>query len=64
MLGQAASWQTVCKPSLTTNDLNFVYSGPITALVLIQSGLRSIGVCALRASIRSNLRPSGAKLMR
>ena len=63
IFGQAASWQTVCNPSVETRDLNFVYSGPITALVFIHSGFRSIGVCALRASIRSNLRPSGAKLI-
>ena len=64
MLGQAASWQTVCKPSLTTSERNLVYSGPITAFVLIHSGLRSIGVCALRASMRSNFLPSGAKLIK
>ncbi len=37
-----------------------VNSGPIFALILIQGGLRSIGVSALRASIRSIRRPSGA----
>ena len=37
-----------------------MYSGPILARVLIHSGLRSIGVSALRTSRRSSLRPSGA----
>ena len=64
IFGHAASWQTVCKPSLLTNERNLVYSGPILARVLIQSGLRSIGVSVLRASMRSNLRPSGAIVMR
>src|SRR3954454_21522635 len=59
MLGQAASSQTVCRPSRRTRPLSSVYSGPITALVLIQDGLRSIGVWALRTSRRSILRPSG-----
>ena len=36
-----------------------MYSGPIFALVLIHSGLRSIGVSALRTSRRSSLRPAG-----
>src|SRR5206468_3805031 len=36
-----------------------VNSGPIFALILIQGGLRSIGVSALRASMRSKRRPSG-----
>ena len=34
------------------------------ARVLIHSGLRSIGTAALRASIRSNGRPSGASVIR
>ena len=34
-----------------------MYSGPIFARVLIHSGLRSIGVSALRTSRRSSLRP-------
>src|SRR4051812_17742486 len=58
MLGQPASWQTVCRPSLFTSWRNSVYCGPITARVLIQAGLRSIGVWALRASMRSSLRPA------
>ncbi|GAA2732067.1 hypothetical protein GCM10009867_07170 [Pedococcus aerophilus] len=37
-----------------------MYSGPIFAVVRIHSGLRSIGVSALRASTRSMRRPSGA----
>src|SRR3954465_11386831 len=57
MLGQPASWQTVCRPSLFTSWRSSVYSGPITARVLIHSGLRSMGVWALRASMRSSLRP-------
>ena len=60
MLGQPASWHTVCRPSGFTRPLSSVYSGPILARVLIHSGLRSIGVCALRTSRRSSLRPSGA----
>ncbi|CAB4610664.1 unannotated protein [freshwater metagenome] len=64
ILGHAASWQTVCRPSLLTSERRRVYSGPIFARVLIHSGLRSIGVSVLRASIRSNLRPSGAIVMR
>ena len=36
------------------------YAGPIVALVRIHSGLRSIGVCALRASRRIIRRPCGA----
>ena len=59
MFGQAASWQTVCKPSVFTSVRRRVYSGPIFARVLIHSGLRSIGVSALRASMRNNLRSSG-----
>src|SRR3954453_9879905 len=57
MLGQPASWQTVCSPSDLTSDWSAVYSGPILARVLIHSGLRSMGVCALRTSRRSSLRP-------
>src|SRR3954454_14555739 len=60
MLGQPASWQTVCRPSLFTRFCIFVYSGPIFARVLIHSGLRSMGVWLLRTSRRSILRPSGA----
>ena len=60
MLGQPASWHTVCNPSRETSPRNWVYSGPILALTLIHGGLRSIGVSALRASIRSMRRPSGA----
>src|SRR5664279_3314268 len=60
MFGQAASWQTVCRPSRFTSAWRAVYCGPMVARVLIHSGLRSIGVAALRASMRSSLRPSGA----
>src|SRR3978361_1016085 len=60
MLGQPASSHTVCRPSRLTSPLSSLYSGPMTARVLIHSGLRSIGVCALRTSRRSSLRPSGA----
>src|SRR5450432_564387 len=60
MLGQPASSQTVCRPSRLTRLLSSLYSGPITARVLIHSGLRSIGVWLLRTSRRSSLRPSGA----
>src|SRR3981189_1872335 len=59
MLGQPASWQTVCRPSRLTRPRSWVYSGPIFALTLIHGGLRSIGVSALRASMRSIRRPSG-----
>src|SRR3954469_1553819 len=59
MLGQPASWHTVCRPSRETRPRSCVYSGPIFALTLIQGGLRSIGVSALRASMRSIRRPSG-----
>src|SRR6187551_3467897 len=62
MLGQPASWQTVWSPSDFTRDCSAVYSGPIRARVLIHSGLRSMGVSALRTSSRSSLRPSGAEL--
>src|SRR5690348_1809237 len=60
MLGQPASWQTVCRPSRATRPRISVNSGPIFALILIHGGLRSIGVSALRASMRSIRRPSGA----
>src|SRR5215475_4551428 len=60
MLGQPASWQTVCSPSRWTRPRTAVNSGPIVALILIHGGLRSIGVAALRASMRSIRRPSGA----
>ena len=60
MLGQPASWQTVCRPWPFTIEWIWVYSGPIRAVVRIHSGLRSIGVSALRASTRSIRRPSGA----
>src|SRR5262249_11800043 len=59
MLGQPASWQTVCRPSRCTRPRSAVNSGPIRAFTLIQGGLRSIGVCELRASMRSRRRPSG-----
>src|SRR5262245_22884493 len=58
MLGQPASWQTVCSPSDFTRRCRAWYSGPILARVLIHSGLRSIGVSALRTSRRSSFRPS------
>src|SRR5882724_2274455 len=60
MLGQPASWQTVCRPSDFTRLCILVYSGPIFARVLIHSGLRSMGVWLFRTSRRSILRPSGA----
>ena len=59
MLGQPASWQTVCRPSDFTRFWSSVYCGPIFARVLIHAGLRSIGVSALRTSRRSSLRPAG-----
>ena len=49
---------TVCSSSDFTRLCSAVYSGPILARVLIHSGLRSIGVSALRTSRRSNFRPS------
>ncbi len=64
MLGQPASWQTVCSPSDFTSPWSSWYAGPIFARVLIHSGLRSMGVSALRTSSRSSLRPSGATLCR
>src|SRR4051794_38110458 len=63
MLGQPASSQTVCRPSRLTRLLSSLYSGPMTARVLIHSGLRSIGVWLLRTSRRSSLRPSGDTVM-
>src|SRR5690349_12066580 len=62
MLGHPADWQTVWRPSDFTRLWRAVYSGPIFALVLIHSGLRSIGVSALRTSSRSSLRPSAEGL--
>src|SRR4051812_45663167 len=59
MLGQPASSHTVCSPSRRTRLLSSVNCGPIRARVLIHGGFFSIGVSALRASTRSNLRPSG-----
>src|SRR5690606_35812008 len=64
MLGQPASWQTVCSPWFFTSEWSSVYSGPIFALILIQGGFFSMGVWLLRASIRSSLRPSGAMVTR
>src|SRR5438270_304995 len=60
MLGQPASSQTVCRPSRRTSDFSSVYSGPVFSLVLIHSGLRSIGTWLLRTSRRSSLRPAGS----
>src|ERR1700712_4371596 len=60
MLGQPASSQTVCRPSRRTSDFSSVYSGPVLSLVLIHSGLRSIGTWLLRTSRRSSLRPAGS----
>src|SRR3954447_4624398 len=60
MFGQPASWQTVCSCSDFTSFCSAWYSGPIFARVLIHSGLRSIGVSALRTSSLSSFRPSGA----
>src|SRR3954465_1926889 len=57
MLGQPASSQTVCSPSRFTSALSSVYSGPISARVLIHDGFFSMGVCALRTSRRNILRP-------
>src|SRR5674536_400451 len=62
MLGQPASSHTVCSPSRRTRDFSSVNSGPIRARVRIHSGFFSIGVAELRASRRSNRRPSGAGL--
>src|SRR2546421_598126 len=59
MLGQPASWHTVCRPSRCTSPRSAVNCGPIVAFTLIHGGLRSIGVSALRASMRSMRRPSG-----
>src|SRR5258705_10161678 len=63
MLGQPASWQTVCSPSRWTRPRSWVYCGPMLALTLIHGGLRSIGVSALRASMRSRRLPSGATMV-
>src|SRR5438105_3273470 len=63
MLGHPASSHTVCRPSRLTRLLSSLYSGPMTARVLIHSGLRSIGVWLLRTSRRSSLRPSGDTVM-
>src|SRR5262245_33181943 len=60
MLGQPASWQTVCRPSRSTRPRRCENCGPMVAFTLIHGGLRSIGVSALRASMRSIRRPSGA----
>src|SRR4051794_15731554 len=60
MLGQPASSQTVCRPSRLTRSLSSVNSGPVRSRVLIQDGLRSIGVWAFLTSRRRSLRPSGA----
>src|SRR6478609_1830519 len=60
MLGQPAASQTVCRPSRRTSDLSSVYSGPVFSLVLIHSGLRSMGTWLLRTSRRSSLRPAGS----
>ena len=51
MLGQPASWHTVCRPSDFTKLCNSRYSGPMTARVLIQAGFFSMGVWAFFASI-------------
>src|ERR671926_558250 len=59
MLGQPASSQTVCSPSLRTSFFSSVYSGPVLSRVLIHSGLRSIGTWLLRTSRRRSLRPPG-----
>src|SRR4051794_10154587 len=63
MLGQPAAWQTVCRPSRCTSPASWVNSGPMVAFTLIHGGLRSMGVSALRASMRSNRRPSGATMV-
>src|SRR6478672_12786844 len=63
MLGQPASSQTVCRPSFLTRFFSPTNSGPIWTLALIHSGLRSTGTAALRCSIRSIFRPSGASVM-
>src|SRR5688572_15637876 len=54
MFGQPASWQTVCSPPSRTRSATAAYSGPVLSLILSHSGLRSIGVSALRASMRSS----------
>src|SRR5579859_1564755 len=60
MLGQPACSQTVCRFSRRTRSFSSLYCGPVRSRVLIQAGLRSIGVWLLRASSRSIRRPSGA----
>src|SRR4051794_2955783 len=60
MLGQPASWHTVCRPSDFTRFCSSRYCGPNLALVLIHAGFFSTGTAALRTSSRSILRPSGA----
>src|SRR4051812_10487762 len=60
MLGQPASWQTVCSPSRFTRSATAAYSGPVLSLIFSHSGLRSIGVSALRASTRSRRRAPGS----
>jgi hypothetical protein len=52
------------QPSPFTSDCRAWYSGPIFAFVLIHSGLRSIGVCALRTSSRRAVRPPPARRRR
>src|SRR5215210_1089938 len=64
MLGQPASWQTVCSPSFFTRSATAAYSGPVLSLIFSHSGLRSIGVAALRASMRSSLRSATDRLQR
>ena len=51
---------TVCRPSPFTISEIRRNSGPVLRVVLIHEGLRSIGTSALRASMRSIRRPSGA----
>ena len=63
MLGQPASSHTVDRPCVYTSFLREVYSGPITARVLIQEGFFSIGVWLLRTSRRSIFRPSGPTVL-
>src|SRR5699024_10642203 len=60
MLGQLASWHTVCRDAPETRSLIALYSGPVFAVVRIQDGLFSMGVSAFFASMRSKRRPSGA----
>ncbi len=60
MLGQPASWQTVCREAPATFFFMSSYSGPVFTALRIHRGFVSIGVCAFRFSTRSSLRPSGA----